>query len=907
MTDPFLRFRRPALTIAATCAAATMTCANALPGAVGFALAQDQAGVDTQASQAQDPSTEEGLAAWENNQARSTDPNVNVRVDLTQLTTSEQSIDAQLSIRNDTSAPLSAISVRVLSQPPAENAAAVRSAQLANFGEYAQSSALLNIPDSIGPGESRDFALHLIPDAAGAPESTNTLVTPDLFRPGSHPVMFAVSGDAQAESQQEATQQLAGVARTTVSMTRPRATDVENTENTEGTNTPTPVTFVWPLAAETHVLGGATGEAPQRGPLYLTDEHLADELAENGRLRTLLDSYREALDGPQGSQLKQASCIAVDPELIDTVERMSHGYRVGSERPSPVDVPQQLRDSWGQIFGGDEPPFEDGRGAEDARTWIEDLKSTVNQGCSVALPYAGADLNTIADAQQDWLGVHALSQGPQIVHRILGVWPTQNVVFPDAGYLSPAAAPLLRHADTLGKDADLSEMFEKRVRHGGNLSDASADEATAGSVTDTKQRDTVTAIVASNTLNVSEPPESAAAPANGITSVPLADISGSVPQSVRDQAQVNALGYSADLGSALRATGAQPEIAAYSDPSKRYNVEQDSQTARMADATAVYNEEVAAGHAVVAVPPALWSVDKNGAQSFLDAMASSLQDRRAEAKPLSSVVQVPAGKGDLVESYTDPGALSSAEITRISEQSQTLGELTTTMGNDPTIALTREGFTRPLYDDLTRATSSYRMRERGAWAETRGKLARRLEEVQKMISSLQNSVSLVPPGNVFTRTSESSPLLVLARNGLPLPVPINLDYETKDNQPLTLTLPDDTQSIPAKGSITLSLTTKPDSTEANANGNQAASESDATTNFSLWLSSQTGHRITDPVDLRVQSVPGVSPMMAIGVAVLLAGVGIVGKVLWSKRTRRTQQGSTGHQPGRPEKLQLDDN
>ena len=164
-----------------------------------------------------------------------------------------------------------------------------------------------------------------------------------------------------------------------------------------------------------------------------------------------------------------------------------------------------------------------------------------------------------------------------------------------------------------------------------------------------------------------------------------------------------------------------------------------------------------------------------------------------------------------------------------------------------------------------------------------------------MIAALQRSVSLVPPGNVFTRTSDSSPLLVLARNGLPLPVPITLDYEVEDDKPLTLELPDDNQSIPAKGSITLSLNTSSESANAE--------ESDA--NLTMWLNSQGGDRITEPVQLRMQSVPGVSPGLIIGVLMLLMGVGVAGRVLWNRRSGSATTSKNRRGRSHPQRLDLD--
>ena len=51
------------------------------------------------------------------------------------------------------------------------------------------------------------------------------------------------------------------------------------------------------------------------------------------------------------------------------------------------------------------------------------------------------------------------------------------------------------------------------------------------------------------------------------------------------------------------------------------------------------------------------------------------------------------------------------------------------------------------------------------------------------LRDLRSSVALIPPGNVYTRVSESSPLLIVAENGLPLPVEAKLQYDAPDGAP----------------------------------------------------------------------------------------------------------------------------
>ena len=823
-----------------------------------------------------DPGTEAGQQMWENAQARSTDPRLGVSLSLSSLRATSEHATATLDVKNDSRAPASNLGLRVMWQPPAADAAAIRVAQLANYGEYPAVSAAVAVPGTIAPGESKTITVSLSKDAASAVEADAKVTTPQLFTPGSHPIMFALSGDVQGPEQQEPTQQLAAVARTTMSVVWEKKED----------QAPARLTFLWPLAAETDVLGGGMGAAPTRGPLYLRNEDLADELGDGGRLRMLLDSYRTALDGPQGGQIKQASCLAIDPELLDTVERMTGGYRVGTTRPAPVEEPKRLRDSWGDLLGGDDEESVAGTGSNVAKSWLDDLRALVNQGCSVALPYAGADINTIAATGDDWLGVHAFGQGPQIIHRVLGVWPIQDMVIPDAGYVSPDAARVLAAGATQGRNGDLSDRFE-RVQNGAPVFPRTAD---------------VTTLVADNTLVTDTP---APSEADGVDQeegtartpaprAPIVDLSPSLPQQQDSEHTARAVGYSGNVGTALRATGTRPEVAAYSNPTQRYDLSADSSAARMLDATSVINEELSAGQPVVAVPPALWSITAQDAEQFLGAMGDALASERATATPLTDVVAGPTGIGRTTVPYTDPGTHTDTQIASITEYADYLRDLTLFMRNDQAIALTREAFTRPLYDDLTRATTSYRMREREQWGPVRMDLLQRTQSVEEVVSALRRSVSLLPPGNVFTRTSDSSPLLVVARNGLPLPVPVAIDYSSKGEARINLDMPNATETLPAKGSITVSMTTAIEE-DASAEG---------TTDLRLWLASPNGTAISAPVDLRVQSAPGLSTGTIVALLALLAGIGVLGKFLWDRRSGRYIPRPGHRRHAHPQRLDL---
>lgn len=731
-----------------------------------------------------------------------------------------------------------------------------------------------------------------------------------LGDPGAYPLLFSVQARGGSSDGD-----LGAVARTTATVVRGSAGAAEASPGTTAragssaptagpgapqapgtlappptdpnTPAPTPLTFLWPLAAETHRVAGATGSAPERAPLYLSEDSLATELAAGGRLRSLLDAYRDSIAGPAGAQMKAASCLAIDPELLDTVDAMTRGYLVGPRVPSPVTEQKRLRDSWGDILNNQDDDARPGSGQDAATAWLEDLRSLVQNQCTVALPYAGAELSELANAGDDWLAVHALARGSETVFRVLGVYPVPNVVVPGSGGVSADATRLLAGGATKGIDASLSTRFE--VLHKG----APALPAEAQ----------VTAVVADNTVAITRP--TLATPPTGVgesteagtgtAAAPGASAPGQPDAQTRawnDRLvtlptspdapghQFRALRYSGGLGAVLAATGEHPDVAAYANPTTRYDLATDSPAARMADAIAVLSAELNSGAPTLAVPPALWSVNGTDARALLGSIQDAFVAGRATPAGFGDALN-PRGitPGQLAEAkpiqpFPDPGSISLERATYIGELQRRVTELTLLMRNDPKIALTREIYTRPLSSDLLRAASGYRLRERSAWEAVRASEAARLATVDSTLTTLRRSVTLLPPGNVFTRTSDSAPLLVVAQNGLPLPVPATVSYtqgraDGAGHTRIEQVAPD-AQQIPARGSITVPI-------PAAATGGEEAT-------LSLWLSTPEGAQISQPVRVRIQSVPLVSLPAALGLMFLLVAVGALG--LWWRDRRR---------------------
>ncbi|WP_426721543.1 hypothetical protein [Corynebacterium auriscanis] len=870
-------------------------------------------------------------APWTNPNARSTDPQLRTALTLTKLPRVQgNTATFHLRITNNRTTAITNPTVSFAWREAAQ-IESLRIAQLANLGEYPRQSPAVALQGSIEPGQSRDITVEVLGSDATRGQPSNiaqgdrvVLNAPGLLQPGAHPVVFNVGGTITGDDTPEGPVGSLAVTRTAVSV----ASDKKEA--------PTPVTMLWPLAAQTAAVSGTTGDAPTPAPLYLRNENLAKELGTGGRLRGLLDAYRDTTSGQEGRELRAATCLAIDPELIDTVERMTHGYRVGPKAPEAVQEQRRLRDSWGELLGGDEDNSVEGTGVAAAKAWLKDLRELVKGGCSVALPYAGADINAVAATGNDWLGVQAFGTGAQTIKRVLGVVPQQNIVVPSSGYVAPESVPMLAAGVTQGIDVDSSTRFEA-VQSGLPVLPA------AGAVT---------ALVADNTVNQTRParpvePGTGGPDGQGSTEAQqVANIDNSWNQRITRLAtqqnsepsgqqgglsgqqsgeqggqqgglssqqsgpgapaastaptastapaghQFTTVAFSGNLGTLLRATGATPEVAPYSNPDSRYPLEQDSSAARMGTALAGLDLEIARQQPVLAVPPANWGVTEEEARAVLQNLSGHLANDSASPAPLSRIAE-PRGElkdqdlasGAATVPYGDPGASSPALNGFVSNIAGQLWDVTLMMRNDPKIALGREVFTRPLFDDLVRSLSGYSMRVKSQWQEQREGRVARATHVADVTDKLQRSVTLVPPGNVFTRTSDSSPLIVVARNGLPLPVRAKLEYSTEQSSGIAIDVPD-AQDIPARGSITMSLTTEMPS-------DQGAQQ------MELWLATADGKRISTPVRLGVQSAPGlhISGLLITGIA--LAGIVVAARLPWVRRTRQRSKNRLLDLPERP--------
>ncbi|OPX11823.1 DUF6049 family protein [Mycobacterium sp. AT1] len=191
------------------------------------------------------------------------------------------------------------------------------------------------------------------------------------------------------------------------------------------TSRPVRITMLWPLADKPRLAAGVPGGTT---PVRLVDDELATSLAAGGRLDTLLSAADFATSPPvdPAGQTRSALCLAVDPDLLVTVNAMTLGYVVNDD---PV--------------GGVNSPTHPGTGQEAAASWLGRLRALAQRSCVTPTVYAQADLGALARVGNPELSTIAVKGAGDIVDQILGVASTRGATLVGDGPLTGAAVRLL--------------------------------------------------------------------------------------------------------------------------------------------------------------------------------------------------------------------------------------------------------------------------------------------------------------------------------------------------------------------------------------------------------------------------------------------------------------------------------
>lgn len=406
------------------------------------------------------------------------------------------------------------------------------------------------------------------------------------------------------------------------------------------TSKPVPVTMLWPLADRPRLAPGVPGGTI---PVRLIDDDLATSLASGGRLDVLLTAaeFATSRDVDPDGAVGRSMCLAVDPDLLVTVNAMTGGYVVSegdAQRPGS--------------------PTHPGTGQAAALNWLNRLRALAHRMCVAPLPYAQADLDAVQRIGDAALTAAATSTAGDIVDQILGVTTVRGATLIPDGSLTRRAVDLLSGN---GNTVVIAPA------------DASAGESTAAApatVDTSPQRLSPQVVVAPF-----DPAIGAAFGAAGTDPVTPAYLNSAL--AIRLQHDSDIARRQDALGSMLwRAL--QPKIA----PRQQILLPPTNWKLRSDDAGAILTALATAIRSGLAVPrplPALIS----------DASA---------VPPLTGPAQPDVDRGER-------GRFNDAVVAKIAGEVGRLSGLTTALTTDARTGLTGPGYTAPLREDMLRAIS----------------------------------------------------------------------------------------------------------------------------------------------------------------------------------------------------------
>ncbi|MFC9893265.1 DUF6049 family protein [Nocardia sp. NPDC127579] len=539
---------------------------------------------------------------------------------------------------------------------------------------------------------------------------------------------------------------------------------------------PVATTLIWPLADRPRLVGGQPGAVNRTAEL--TDDELAASLARGGRLDQLLAALENAIGNSGRTGPAAAICVAVDPDLLLTAQAMTKGYRVLA---SPSDPGGQTRA---------------GSGAEAAQAWLDRLRTVAASVCTVALPFGQVDVSALAAVNDPDLSARALRAPAEIVDSILTTKSVRGVSLPDSGSIDNAAGTLLRGhgfrtavlADTAAVPvgtAGTSDLPDAATDRGGPLPEPAApDLVRVPGITapDTGPPDTE---VAESSPTTTSPPASTSAAPSTTPSTP------SKPVTPVDPA-LRVAPFDIWSATALAAVGSNPPTPSYTPSRVRYDVTIDSRIARLQDAIGAVswtalNPLAGRPRSQLLMPPQQWGANKDEATALLKQLDLLIRNNLATPRPFTELL---AGQPDPAPYELDylgqaaRDAVPSRFVPPARDQSARITDLLDALVEVPEAEPTPREFLDPLRDDLIRVLS-LSDRRTGNATQPDTFAQRRVDQNTTAVDKLYNSVTVLPPGGLYTLASEQSPLLLVARNDLPVSVRVRFRIEAPSETKIT--------------------------------------------------------------------------------------------------------------------------
>ena len=349
-------------------------------------------------------------------------PFVRVRIDQVTpdvvTTTSDAVVTVSGMVINIGDRPVRDVMVRLEHAGAVTSSVDLRTSLDGGTDQYRPAADFLTVAPELQRGQEASFTLSAPVRAAAKPSL-------GIDEPGIYPVLVNVNGtpDYGAPARLDNARFLLPVIG--VPPDKPDAIDGAVAPDT---SKPVWLTMLWPLADRPRLSPGVPGGTI---PVRLVDDDLATSLATGGRLDILLSAAEVATShdvDPDGA-VGRALCLAVDPDLLVTVNAMTGGYVVSNSPDGPAQQPGT--------------PTHPGTGQAAAATWLGRLRALAHRTCVTPLPYAQADLDALQRVHDPGLSAAAISSAGDIVDHILDVASTRGATVLADGPLTSGAVNLL--------------------------------------------------------------------------------------------------------------------------------------------------------------------------------------------------------------------------------------------------------------------------------------------------------------------------------------------------------------------------------------------------------------------------------------------------------------------------------
>jgi hypothetical protein len=337
----------------------------------------------------------------------------------TVTTTSEPVVTVAGTVTNVGDRPVRDVMVRLEHAPAVASSTGLRTDLKGGVEQYEAVADFVTVAPELAQGQHVPFTLSY-------PVRSVDLPSLRIDRPGIYPALVNVNGtpDYGAPARLDDARFLLPVLGVPPDPSTDNADSVTAVVAPD-TSRPVRVTMLWPLADKPRLAAGVPGGST---PVRLIDDELASSLAAGGRLDTLLaaaDFATSPTVDPDG-QTRSAFCLAVDPDLLVTINAMTAGYAVN-------DAPA----------GGMNSPTHPGAGQDAAINWLGRLRALAQRTCVTPTVYAQADLGALARVGDAGLSKVAINDAGDIVDRILGSVSIRGVTIVGDGPLTGSAVQLL--------------------------------------------------------------------------------------------------------------------------------------------------------------------------------------------------------------------------------------------------------------------------------------------------------------------------------------------------------------------------------------------------------------------------------------------------------------------------------